>query len=213
MRKTLLFLMLLSLSSGLLSQANRTKLKVYGVCPVAQEKIGETITLAFTVDKSKCDPEIGFVSMEQLLFHFEDALKVKGIDFSAFKKAMVSQVNGTVQTDEYSYVGTEQEIQDIVQICKNQEIRVKNIRARYPKITLEDQDERAICALKEVMRKAKVISSEMGYQNCDLVGIDDDSSPEGMSNLIALIMSMNLTELFGGSGGSTYSIIGHFELY
>lgn len=191
-------------------QSHKLNLKVLGSCPSGTPRIGQTITIKLVVDRNKCDPMTGFVSMEDKVFHFEEALRAKGIQFSEFNRSIKSGTSGTVDTEIYSYDGDDSQIEDVIEIAKNQQIKINNLRNRYEPRTLEDQDESAICALQEATRKAEYIAKSLGYENCELTSVDDDSS--GAMSLEAMLMAMTLQD-FGDSSGSSYSIIGYFEVY
>lgn len=192
-------------------QSKRMNLKVYGTCSSVSEKIGKKITLKIIVDRNKCDPEIGFISLDDKLFHLEESLVAKGINFSEFERSFKSGIKRNIETEIYSYVGQEKQIEEIIGLAKNQEIEISSIIDLFSKKSLKDQDEKAICALRDVIEKAEFISKSLGYENCDLKSVDDDTSGVGISSLSSMLASMSYAEIL--SGGSVYSIVGYFEVY
>jgi len=203
------FLLLVSVAT-IHSQASKVNLKVFGTCASIPEKLGQTVTLEISVDKNKCDPETGFISIEDVLHHFRDALKARGLSFSEFERSMVDSKNeGTKQTEVYSYNGTEKEVDAIVELAQNQEIRVKRLRNRYEERTLEGQDETAICALEDATQRAEHIAKALGYENCLLRSVDDETSD--INSFRSSLSLMSVDQILGGA--SSYGIIGYFVVW
>lgn len=201
---------LLTFITSVQSQSAGVELKVYGSCAYIPKKVGQTIKIEIVVDKNKCDPETGFQSIEDILFHFDGALKAKGIAFSEFTRLIAeSKTKGTTQTVIYTYSGTEQEIESIAELAGNQEIQVKNVQYKYEERALEDQDDNAICALEDATSRAKHIAKVLGYKECILRAVDDETS--SMSYWGSSYSLLTREQMLGGA--NTYGILGYFELY
>ncbi len=205
------------------TQHKTVHLKVMGSCPSGSPKIGYAIKLAFIVDKNKCDPLIGFVSMEEKKHHFEETLNTKGVKFSNFEKSLTEcKFDGNIQQEIYVYKGDSIQIAEVIQIAKHHEIKINSVSPVYENKMLADQDEFAICALEQAIQKATYISKNLGYKNCILRSVDDDTSYlslygfdpemlEGMESMLALLSSMSPETANSGTG--IYNIIGNFEMY
>lgn len=194
------------------SQNPIVSLTVSGSCSSTPDRVGRSITLKFEVDKNKCDPLIGFISMEDKLYHFEESLKSKAINFSEFKRSFESKMTGSIQTEIYKYTGNDEDIEHVIDIAKNQEVEISKINDSYEKKNLEDQDVSANCALQDAIDRANYISKNLGYKHCKLISVDDDTSGVLSESLADLLAIMSTNDFLGG-GGSTYSIVGHFEMY
>ncbi len=210
--KNLIIILFIStiLASNLHGQERQTSLKVYGICSYENEKIGQKITCKIKVDNNKCDPEVGFISIEEKIYHFEEALKAKDINFKQFTRSIDSKVKGSKEIEIFKYRGSDNEIAAIIDICKNQGIEISGFGNIYEKNKLSDQDNRAICALQDAMAKAEIIANELGYEHVELVGVDDDSSSVKAGSIF-LTTGISISSMLGGAGA--YSIIGHFKAY
>lgn len=193
------------------AQVDTVNLKVYAVCSTMAELTGKIITIKFEVDLNKCDPKTGFVSMEEKLFHFEESLRTKGIDFDRFDRSFNSRVSKTHEYEVFSFSGTEQEIEDVIEIVKDQEVSINSIKSTFEEKNLEDQDDSAICALQKAIDKAEYIAKSLGYEHCTLRSVDDETSGGGYSDLAMLLATMSISDVLSGS--SSYSIIGYFDMY
>jgi len=210
MKKTKFVALFIVFSFNYLS-SQTTSLKVFGNCTSFGEIIGKKITVKLSVDKNKCDPETGFISMEDKIYHFEQTIKSKGIQFSKFKRSLESKTVGTVHSEIFNFSGTEVEVDNVIQIARNQEIEVSNYSNKYKPKRLEDQDISAICALENAIQRAQFIAKNLGYENCELISVDDDTSSGSSASFMQLFSMLDLSDLM--SGGSSYSIVGNFILY
>ena len=189
----------------------KVRLKVYGVCVTPYEEVGKSLRFEIKVDKNKCDPETGYISMEDRVYHLEEALKSKNIDFSELKKSIHSKQEGTVLTERYDFSGSDQEVARLVEVLQNHEMSITTYGNKYKDSKLEDQDAYAICALEDVISKAKLIANHLGYKKYELIGVDDNSSNQSKYSMIDFIDVSNFEKVYMGS--SMYSIIGYFDLY
>lgn len=213
MKYLILSVLILILSFDGFAQSDKTRLKIYAACPYEKEVTGEQIQVTFTVDKSRCDPEIGFISMDEKIYIFQDAMKEIDIDFKDFNRVLYGRSNGNNEIQNWHFEGSNEEIERIVKLSDERGFHLKNWNAVYGKRTLEDQDEYAICALKHTQEQAKRIAAKLGYKNCDLIGIDDDSSVVGFGNTQYLFQQFDFTNPSTFMSRGAYSIIGHFEVY
>ena len=204
-------LLLVLFQAILSSQNNGTELLVLGSCSYVPEVKGQKITLHFIVDNSSCDPLNGYISMTEKKYHFEQGLSAKGIKFSDFKRSWKSNHVKMIETEIYSFVGESKEIDKVAEVAKNQYIKIKNVQKVYEEKTLESQDENAICALNEAIRKAEVIAKDLGFENCELLYVDDDTNKYSRSSLYAALYFMPIEDLLNNAG--TYNIVGYFQLY
>lgn len=213
MKRILLLLVLFIAGLQLGRTQSQTKpfiVKVKGACSYTPKVIGKTIGLKLQVDENKCDPNTGYLSLEDRLYHFEEALRTKNIDFASFERSWNSKRRGSMITEIYSYSGSEQQVFDIADIAHGQGFQVTGISELYAEKTLEEQDQHAICALEKATEKAKLIAKDMGYENCELISVDDYTSTGNMS-LDYLMATMSMSDIL--SGGSSYSIFGYYKLY
>jgi hypothetical protein len=206
---TTLFLIAFMATITYSQDSKSTSLAVYGNCTSKGEIEGYKVKIQLVLDKSKCDPETGTTTLEEQELHLREALEVKSIPFSKLKKSIVeSTVEGTVYTTTYYFTGSEEEVKTITKITDNQEILVNRISTVAKPRLLEDQDESAICALENAIKRAKTIAASLGYEHCLLVGIDDDTRDTRSSFMFD---DISLKDILNGA--SSYGILGYFELY
>ena len=193
------------------AQAQVVQLKIQGSCSFVPEKIGQTIQLKIIVNKNKCDPEKGFFNMEERLVVFSDALRAEGVNFNRFKSSFESSRTNVEEIEILSYSGSKKEIEKVVDVARRLEIQIVSLNFDYSSRNLEEQDQSAICALKDAKNKAEKIAKELGLKNCVLRAIDDDTSGTRSLSLDLLLNRLSRDAIL--SGASTYSIFGYFELY
>lgn len=209
MKKYLLICSLVIIGSTVYSQTQPITLKVYQVCKSDRPLESQSIDIKFVVEKDKCDPNIGYISMEDRLYHFEDALKSRNINFSSFKRSITKSFKKeNSEVEHFNFTGSEAELDVVIELSNNQGAEISNFRNNYLKMPLEEQDNSAICALEKAVSKAQFIANSLGYKNCKLIAVDDDSSSGGYISSYISSFGSEYT-----SPSSSYSIIGYFEVY
>lgn len=143
---------------------------------MGNETSGYIIQVYFEENSDKCDPNTGFVSLEQQKIHFEEALKIKNIDFKDFKRNFPINIE-TPQREYYTYIAnTEKQVDQIKNICINQFLNLNKFREDFSNYTLRDQDIAALEALKKTEQRAHNIAAHLGYSEVELMSIDDVTS-------------------------------------
>lgn len=201
----------LLLGSGYSQTEEKVALQVMAKCERLGEVNGQEMTILFEENRNKCDPEIGYLSIEDLLQHFFESLEAINIDKNRFERSIIKSDRTKIWRREYySIRGTIEEIKSIEKIVEDQLLTVEELRPTFVEYKLEDQDERAICAINRAVERANIIANNLGYKNCVLVSVDDDtSSALDLTIYVEMLLSMPAIE----AGGSTYSIVGNFEMY
>ncbi|MEE9439191.1 MAG: hypothetical protein V3V14_09345 [Saprospiraceae bacterium] len=158
------------------AQKDTLYLKIKSNHFMGNETSGYIIQVYFEENSDKCDPNTGFVSLEQQKIHFEEALKIKNIDFKDFKRNFPINIE-TPQREYYTYIAnTEKQVDQIKNICINQFLNLNKFREDFSNYTLRDQDIAALEALKKTEQRAHNIAAHLGYSEVELMSIDDVTS-------------------------------------
>lgn len=205
--------------AGLLSAQDFTVLQVVGFCGSAKDSDEYQLTLQFSENKNQCDPATGFVSIENQKVHFEESLGLKNISFSDFKIDIAHSIKKNSKytgIEAYTYITKDSsEVSYITKIAQQQFVEITNVGFPRRLSDLASQDEAAICALKDATERAELLSKHLGYENCQLVSVDDETSIMNTTAMRILLESFRADTRAGKrvKYPSTYSIIGNYKMY
>lgn len=199
------------------AQADFTVLQVVGFCASYTNYEGHRIDLVFGENKDKCDPAVGFVSIEDQKIHFEESLALKNITFSEFKLEIASSVKQNedyTRIEAYSYETIDSsEISTIAELAVQQFIEVDNVGHPLQKRDLAEQDEAAICAIKDATQRAEAIAEHLGYKNCQLLSVDDETTGIRSNAFLIMLQEAKAKRKTGYNYPNAYSIIGNYKMY
>ncbi|MBL7798638.1 MAG: SIMPL domain-containing protein [Saprospiraceae bacterium] len=152
-------------------------IQVLGRSDYVEQAEAYGIDLLFEENPNKCDPQRGFISLEEQVKHFSEALQVKGVAWKDFSR--LPKRNTETETRHWRYRFTHidpSKISLISSVCADQVIQVENTFTIFPEHRYEDEDEQAIRAFQDAERKAKTIARKLGKRISKVVNVDDDTS-------------------------------------
>ncbi len=217
---------------GLRSQSPVVKLNIMGYNnSLNDQKIvaPETyfIDVTFKENNNKCDPEIGYITLEEKEYDFEKDLIASGIAFDRSNiRTELKDLADKNRSSTYRHTST-----DLDELHKVYDLAIANfadayeVNAIFRAHSFEQEDDKAVSALKHAMHKAKTIAKGLAKDNVEVVGIDDLTSVSVMALPSPRSTRNDQKEVIGISsrnGGivqplyerySTYSLRVLFELY
>lgn len=134
------------------------------------------IDLLFEENPNKCDPQRGFISLEEQTRHFSEAIQIKGISWEDFSKMPIKL---DLESRHWRYRFSHRDpskIHLIGEVCRDQLIQVENVFTIFPEHRFENEDEKAIRAFQDAERKAGSIARKFNKRISKVVNIDDDTS-------------------------------------
>ena len=172
MRKLLLLSLVVC---GISCAAQPAILKVLGKHEYSVEAQGYGVIFVLEENTDKCDPVLGFISLEEQLKHLSEAFAVAGFegpitpvtDYSPSpyrKKTYRVEVKDQVV---FEAVLSELNIKQAI---------VKKTYYDLPPHRFVDEDESAVAALIDAKEKAAVLVQHLGYKITRLLNVDDDTS-------------------------------------
>jgi hypothetical protein len=158
------------------------------------------IKVYFEENPNKCDPVVGFLSLEDQIGRFSEALGKLGIDFSAFTSmpddlSARSDVTTRHKTFRFTHKNPEVILQ-IADLSRAQVVRVLGIFTVFARHSFEDEDLKAVNALKDARRKATVLAKKAGKKLGNILNIDDDTTLSSFGDLDSVDDTDMFEELF-----------------
>lgn len=135
---------------------------------------GYEAIIYFEENRDRCDPEIGFISMEMMKAHFEESLLVHEIDFNTFEYLPLMSVKNSVSREYYFYKS--EKLDDIVairQLCEEQLVNFQSAKEVKPYYSDSDEYVVAVGALEDTQFMANRIADHLGFDEVELLSIDD----------------------------------------
>jgi len=177
MQKLSIFFFLL-FSISLFGQ--KTTLSIMGKTNYVEYSDAYTLKLKFEEDPSKCDPVVGFVSIEDQIKHFTESLVAANLalQFKEDDGLVISEF----PAKKYSLVLRERdEMEEAIRLAKEQRVEVTTVKFLSPKHDFKDQDARAIKALQDARLKADIYAAHIGKKVTRILYIDDETSTVGLN--------------------------------
>ena len=226
----LIFLMLMQASAWSQNKSAST-ITVLGKDVYSEAAEAYGIKVHFEENPNKCDPVVGFLSLEDQINRFSEALGKLGIDFSAFTAlpddlSAMSDVPTRHKTFRFTHK-TPDVILQIADLSRAQVIQVMGMFTIFARHNFEDEDLKAVNALKDARRKATVLAKKAGKKLGNILNIDDDTTLSSFGDLDSVedpeileqnlylfntLFSLNQEESTQFSKERTYSLKVTFEL-
>ncbi len=172
MRNLLVFLMILG-SSFVYGQT--ITLRVLGQYSYVDslERYGAVIVLQENPDK--CDPVLGFITIEEQLKHLNESIKVIG------SKSIPTPMDDFTYSEhrKKTYRIEEEDadkFDEILNVCKIRQITIKKSYFKLPEHRFEEEDINAIGALKAAKLKASIIADHLECKVKRIISVDDETT-------------------------------------
>jgi len=155
----------------------KTTLSIMGKADYVVYADAYSLALTFEEDPSKCDPVVGFVSLEDQIKHFTESLNAKNL-------AMQFKEQDGIIASEYPAKGYKlsvrkiEDLQEAILLAKEQRVEVQKVFYKYPEHDFVGEDAKAINALKDAQLKAELYASHIGKKVTRILHIDDDTPLE-----------------------------------
>ncbi len=186
------------------------------------------IKVLFEENPNKCDPVIGFLTLEDQFSRFGDELSKKGIDFRSFTALPDDPNLGTKhKLLKFTHKSPETILQ-ISEVCRIRAVQVQGTFTVFAEEKFEDQDVRSINALNDAQQKAAFLAKRVNKKVGNILNIDDDTSlalfdsfdlgdtenAEAFVDLLSLFSSFELLnkESNEWTKSGAYTILVTFEL-
>lgn len=164
--------------------AQQATLKVLGKHNYTVEAQAYGVVFVLEENTDKCDPVLGFISLEEQLKHLRESLEVAGFggSISPVVDYSPSQYRKkTYRIEEESQLVFESILADLT----NKQAIIKKTYYNLPPHRLVDEDESAVSALIDAEEKAEVLAEQLGYKITRVLNVDDDT--RGANTLFDLI--------------------------
>ncbi len=111
------------------------------------------------------------------LQNLNDALKANDVDFELQNDVKTIQNNPLYKTYILVVPNKNNNYQNTQKVIESLLIEILQRHYNYNKSSFEDEDEKAILALKDAIEKAKILAEKYNYEILNIANIDDLSSP------------------------------------
>ncbi len=142
------------------------------------------IRILFEENPNRCDPEKGFVPLDQQVLHFKEAAKAKGLDLSNEEELSSDPLIRHPHKKVKYLMPTIESAMALDTLCRLQEILVEELFYKLPKHKYEKEDDKAVSALNDAVRKANFIAEKLGKKVVKVLNIDDDTALASIDNLM-----------------------------
>ncbi len=202
-------------------------LTILGVNKYIETALGKAILISFIEDPSKCDPRRGNATIKEQLNYFGNAASKIGVDFT--KAIEIEQTPEQIfKHQNFKYLAKDEvESQAFIDLCGQFGVTPYKVYYEMPEQKFEDEDIRAIAALKDAMEKANGIVKQLGKRKAKLISIDDDTELASLEeyvskygydeeqlerfvHLLAMFSSNSSTESSSRTNDKSYSILATF---
>ena len=149
-------------------------LKILGVhdYTVSAESYGAIISLE--ENPNKCDPAVGFVSLEEQYAHLTESMIARGIMSPLIP--ISNHAYSPYRKQSYRFEESDAELFDqVMMICQNLLANVERTYFKLPKHDLISEDANAIAAFKDAKIKADVLAGRIDHEVVKVLYIDDDT--------------------------------------
>ncbi len=151
-------------------------LTILGNNKYSDRPIGYGIEILFLEDKTKCDPAVGFRTLEEQEYQFEEYIKDFGWSRKDFKEIKEDLLMGA-PNKKLKFTSTDfSEILKLMLLCEQNKFEVSKTFYLFKPHNFENEDVRAIGALEDAIEKAAVISKIVGKKITKILNIDDDTT-------------------------------------
>lgn len=207
------------ISVGLTAQ-EAVHLSIIGVNDGQGLKLSQNyIKIVFEENSKSCGPDALFEKLEEQVYHFEKSMKEAGLDFSMFKEEeslkSISTINNRFKILIAPYYDNDVAIK-ISKLAKDAFAEDVLYYTILEDKKLEDEDVRAISALNDAYRRAKILQKVLNKDHIEIVAIDDITNPVqlGLSKEPFFSLSGELkTSLYSiFNNAYRYSLRVHFKL-
>ncbi len=159
--------------------AQTSTLSIMGKSSYVDYAEGYSLKLKFEEDPSKCDPVVGFVSIEDQIKHYTESLEAAHIAmrFKEDEGIVVSEF----PTKKYTLIlEDEEKMIEAIRLAKEQRVIVDKMYYLFPEHEFVDEDRKAILALHDAKFKAELYAGHIGKKLGRILYIDDETT--AMSN-------------------------------
>jgi len=154
--------------------AQPTTLQVLGQYTYTNHSQSYGAIIVLEENPNKCDPVLGFISIEEQYKHLSESIVSKG---STAKLELVKDhTYSEYKKETYRIEEPNAEIfEDIIAACNNQNATVKKRYYKLPTSDFASQDDKAVEALIDAKQKAEEITNHIDYKIIKILNIDDDT--------------------------------------
>ena len=164
--------------------AQKSLITVLGTDKYLEYAVGRVMMVRFIEDPTKCDPLKGNMSLEEQINYFSKELTNANITFSNFKQ-MELDIRQKFRHKNFTYLTKSSDEYNVIQaICASLSINIVESYYQMPESRFEDEDNRAIGALKDATRKAQFIAKKLGAKKITVLKIDDDTTTDEINTLM-----------------------------
>jgi len=211
---------------GGLVQAQTTTLSIMGNDSYIEYAEAYSVKLRFEEDPSKCDPIVGFVSLEDQIKHFSESLVAAQI--MSKPEASNIFIASEYPTKEFTLlVSEEDQLIEAIRLAKEQRVQITKIYYVYPEHSYKEEDGRAVRALLDAKLKANIYAAHIGMKVNRILRIDDETSEasnpfnegderyESYNALLGRLSNMSTlrsSDYFASSRSRGYNLWVEFEL-
>ncbi len=151
-----------------------TTLSIMGKANYVEYSEAYSLSLKFEEDPSKCDPIIGFVSLEDQIKHFTESLIASNLA-TQFKEEDTFVASDFPAKRYKLIVKKLNELDDAIRLAKEQRVEVEKVYYSYPEHDYVEEDAKAILALQDAQLKAELYAGHVGKKVNRILHIDDDT--------------------------------------
>jgi len=170
--KKIIFLLSFLLSNYCYSQS--ATLKILGQYSYVEyyKSLGAIIVLE--ENPNKCDPILGFISLEEQFRHLSESIEVKGSKSKLIpiKDHTYSPYRKQAFRFEEPDAGL---FDEVMTVCNNQGAIIKKRYYKLPPHEFIEEDTKAIKALRDAKEKAEELVNHINYEVIQVLNIDDDT--------------------------------------
>lgn len=211
-------LALISFISVELTAQEAIHLNIIGVNDGEGLKLSQNyIKIVFEENSNSCGPDALFEKLEEQLYHFEQSMTEAGLNFSIFKEEeslkSISKIKNRFKVLIAPYEDNDVAIK-INKLAKDAFAEKVSFVTVIEDRKLEDEDVRAISALNDAYRRAKVLQKALNKEHIEIVAIDDITNPVqlGLSKETYSLSEL-MTSVYSMFNNSySYSLRVHFKL-
>lgn len=170
-------------STGLLAQ-DSLFISILGRAPYVEISKDYNLELRFEENPNRCDPNIGFVSLEDQLKHFKESIQSVGADPDRLEM-IESLLYSEYRTQKCTYSDSNfTRMVKVIEKCHNLNIIIESSQYLFDPHSFEKEDLKAINAFNDAKNKAEIFKNEFGFENLDVISIDDDTSFSTLDDLL-----------------------------
>ena len=178
------------------------------------KSIGQELKIEFIEETNKCNTE-GFLSIDEQIDKLSHELNLVGIPFSKFSehKLLINNNQGNKIKKFTFKTNNIDETTTVLEVCKDNFIKVNSLDYIFESKQLSDQDERMIKAIEETRKTVEVYAKKLNKKSIKIVSIDDDTSGSFSRFSYDYLYMLSTENKFNKpTRNSTYSVLVNYIL-